>query len=277
MRAASRSCWQLARELRLLARALLVAAHRVGDLGEVAHARRRHDRRLAACCGASSTGGSVPSLQRAGPSSARRGSERLVERGHAVVVEARGDACRTPASRRAACSNSSRLRWYCLRTSRSASARALAVELVDRDEVGEVEHVDLLELAGGAELRRHHVQRHVDVRHDRGVALADAGGLDDDQVEAGDLARGDHVAAAPREISLPASRVASERMKTLGPACHGSIAFMRMRSPSSAPPRLAARRVDRDHRDLQRVVLVEAEAADQLVGQRATCPRRRCR
>ena len=32
---------------------------------------------------------------------------------------------------------------------------------------------------------------------------------------------------------------------------------------------LAPRRVDRDDRDLQRVVLVEAEAADQLVGQRA--------
>jgi hypothetical protein len=29
---------------------------------------------------------------------------------------------------------------------------ALAVELVDRDEVGEVEHVDLLELRRGAEL-----------------------------------------------------------------------------------------------------------------------------
>ncbi|MCY1360596.1 hypothetical protein D9M68_634070 [compost metagenome] len=32
--------------------------------------------------------------------------------------------------------------------------------------------------------------------------------------------------------------------------------------------RLAARWVDRDHRDRQRVLLVEAEAADQFVGQR---------
>ncbi len=48
-------------------------------------------------------------------------------------------------------------------------------------------------------------------------------------------------------ISLPASRVASERMKTRGPPgasapvpglCQGPIAFMRMRSPSSAPPLL---------------------------------------
>ena len=52
--------------------------------------------------------------------------------------------------------NSSRLRWYCLRTSRSASSAPFAIELVDGHEIGEVEHVDLLELAGGAELRRHH-------------------------------------------------------------------------------------------------------------------------
>ncbi len=38
------------------------------------------------------------------------------------------------------------------------------------------------------------------------------------------------------ESSLPASRVARERMKTRGPFDHGPMAFMRMRSPSSAPP-----------------------------------------
>ena len=38
---------------------------------------------------------------------------------------------------------------------------AAAVELVDRHEIGEVEHVDLLELARGAEFRRHHVERRI--------------------------------------------------------------------------------------------------------------------
>ena len=37
-------------------------------------------------------------------------------------------------------------------------------------------------------------------------------------------------------ISLPKSRVASERMKTRAPWLQGAIAFMRMRSPRSAPP-----------------------------------------
>ena len=59
-------------------------------------------------------------------------------------------------------------------------------------------------------------------------------------------------------------RVASERKYT----CGGSIAFMRMRSPSSAPPPAPAGGVDGEHRDAELVLLVEAEAADQLVGER---------
>ena len=35
---------------------------------------------------------------------------------------------------------------------------AAALELVERHHVGEVAHVDLLQLGGGAELGRHHVQ-----------------------------------------------------------------------------------------------------------------------
>jgi hypothetical protein len=49
-------------------------------------------------------------------------------------------------------------------------------------------------------------------RHDRRVALADAGGLDDDQVEARQLAGGDDVGQRGGDRSEPVSRVASERM-----------------------------------------------------------------
>ncbi len=70
-------------------------------------------------------------------------------------------------------------------------------------------------------------------------------------------------------ISLPKSRVARLRMKTRGPRCHGLIAFMRMRSPSSAPPLLRRLRVDADDGDAQRVALVQPQAADQLVGEAA--------
>ena len=112
---------------------------------------------------------------------------RLVERGHAVVVEAAGHRAE---HRHLVGLLAERLAvaLHLLGDVAQRVGRALAVELVDGDELGEVEHVDLLELAGGAELRRHHVHRHVDQRHDRRVALADARGLDDHQVEAGDLA-----------------------------------------------------------------------------------------
>ena len=62
---------------------------------------------------------------------------------------------------------------------------AALLELVQHHELGEIEHVDLLELARRAVLAGHHVDRHVDEVGDLGVALADAGGLDQHQVEAG--------------------------------------------------------------------------------------------
>ncbi len=65
---------------------------------------------------------------------------------------------------------------------------APALELVDGHGSGEVEHVDLLQLGGGAELRRHHVEGEVDMGDHGGVPLADARRLHDDEVEAGGLA-----------------------------------------------------------------------------------------
>ena len=61
---------------------------------------------------------------------------------------------------------------------------AAAIELVQHDDVGEVEHVDLLELAGRAVVRGHHIDREVDQIDDLAVALPDAGGLHQDHVEA---------------------------------------------------------------------------------------------
>ena len=86
---------------------------------------------------------------------------------------------------------------------------AALVELVEDEDPGEVEHVDLLELARGAVLRRHHVERDVDEVDDRGVALADPGRLDDDEIEA--LRR---ASAQPR----PRGRRSSPRCAGASPA-----------------------------------------------------------
>ena len=58
-----------------------------------------------------------------------------------------------------------------------------AIGLVQDDRVGQIQHVDLLELGGSAVLGRHHVDRCIGQVHDLRVALSDPGGLDQDQVE----------------------------------------------------------------------------------------------
>ena len=77
-----------------------------------------------------------------------------------------------------------------------------------------------------------------------------------------------HAAIASRsaaEISLPAVARGERAHVDAGPW----IAFMRMRSPSSAPPVLRRDGSIDDDRDAQAVALVEPEAPHQLVGERA--------
>ena len=66
---------------------LLVAAHGLGDLGEIARAGRRHDRRSCWSTRVVATAGSTPGC-RLEPVRGELRRDRLVERGHAVVVEA---------------------------------------------------------------------------------------------------------------------------------------------------------------------------------------------
>ena len=70
-------------------------------------------------------------------------------------------------------------------------------------------------------------------------------------------------------ISLPKSRVASERMNTRGPDDHGEIGIHADAVAQQRTAALAAAGVDADHGDVQAVALVQPQAADQLVGQAA--------
>ncbi len=140
-------------------------------------------------------------------------------------------------------------------------SRALAVEFVDRDKVGEVEHVDLFELARRPELGRHHVERDVDQWHDCRIPLADAGGLDDDQVEAGDLARRDGVRQRLGDLTarLPGGHRAHVDVRVVDRVHPDAIAEQRA-------ARLASRRIDRNDGDAQLVVLVQSEAPYEFIG-----------
>ena len=137
--------------------------------------------------------------------------------------------------------------------------RALAVEFVDGDAIGEVQHVDLLELAGGAEFGGHHVERHVHVGDDAGVALADARRLHHHQVEAGGLAGGDDVGQGGGHLARRAPR--RHRAHVDAPARNRvhADAVTEQGAAAAAPGG-----VDGDHRDL-RLVGVQAEAPDQFV------------
>ena len=168
----------------------VVAAHRAGDLGEVPAALGGHHdggagRHLGGDRGERALLGRQPQL-------GEGVAEVLVERGDPVVVEPGRDGAE---HRQVLGVGGEQLpvAGHLAAHVAQGVGPAAAVELVDGHDVGQVEHVDLLELAGGAELGGHDVEGRVDVGDDAGVALADARGLDDDQVGAGGPARGDDV------------------------------------------------------------------------------------
>ena len=239
---------------------VVVAADGLGDLGQVARtglgddrvqARRRTgvDRGQGSLADAQAVAGELP-------------AEVLVQGGDAVVVEPGRDRAehrhvgRVPVERLAVAD-------HLAGDVAEGVLGASTFELVDRHRVGEVEHVDLLQLRRGAELGGHHVQRHVGDGGDLRVALADAGGLDDDQVGAGGHGGLDH----PVQVQgyLSAGVAGGE-----GPEVHrGGVDGVHADPVAEQRPAAAAPgRVDGEHRDVDLVVLVEADPSDELVGQR---------
>ena len=214
---------------------------------------RRHDRQLA--------GAKLQALL------CKTCCERLIQRGNAVVIEARRyRAVHRHFVRRLL--EKLAVALILLAHVAQRVGGALAIELVDGDEVGEVEHVDFLELARRTELWRHHIKRHIDMRHDRRVALSDTRSLDHDQLETRDFARGDRVGQRPGDFA----RCIACRQRAHVNARAFSVRMDRIHADAITQQRAARfspRRVDRDDRDSELVVLVEAEAADELVGQRA--------
>jgi hypothetical protein len=135
-------------------------------------------------------------------------------------------------------------------------------ELVDRHQVGEVQHVDLLELGGGPVLARHDVQGDVHEVHDARVPLADAGGFGDDQVEARGLDRQDGVGQRFGDFGGGAAR--GERAHVDPRVANGVHADA---VAQERPAGLAARGVAAQDGYAYLFEVVQ-DAHDQLVGQR---------
>ena len=250
----------LARDLCLFAGPGMVAPHGRRDFRQVARPVGRNDGAII---------GGVADVRRR-PLALARGEAFLpqgrqqaeIERRHPVVVEAAGDGAvdRHVLRPRA---ESLAVALDLLGDIAQRVLAALAVEFVDRDEVGIVQHVDLFELAGRAELRRHDIEREVDIGHDAGVALADARRLDDHQVEAGRLA---HLNRPGRDRRHLAFGAAGRDGAHVNPAAVDRVHADAVAEQGAAGA--PAGRVDGDQRNAQ-IGLVLAEPLDDLVGQRA--------
>ncbi len=147
---------------------------------------------------------------------------------------------------------------------------AAAVELVDRHEIGEIQHVDLLELARGAELGRHHIESRVHQRHDRGIALPDAGGLDDHQVESRHLAGIDDLGKTGGNFG---ARLAGRQRPEIDVRMVVGVHADAITEQGTAG--LPAGRIDRDHGDLQPFLLIQTQTPQQFISKRRlTCAAR---
>ena len=60
---------------------------------------------------------------------------------------------------------------------------AALVKLIDGNNIGEVEHIDFLQLRCCAKFRGHDIQRNITVVHDFSVTLSDSACLEDDEVK----------------------------------------------------------------------------------------------
>ena len=100
-------------------------------------------------------------------------SDRVIKRGDAIIVKARG----LGAKDRHLVGAGGPLTTVALDLLTDIAQRVLcatAVEFVNGNEVGEIQHVNLLQLACGAILGCHDIQASVNQRHDGRVTLANA-------------------------------------------------------------------------------------------------------
>ena len=249
-------------------RLLVVAAHRFGHLGQVAGrapaGRWRWPRRRRAPGDRGQDPGA--DLQ---PEAGQPVPEMLVEGGDAVVGEAGGDRAEHGKILEGNAGMLPGPGQLAADVPQGVLA-APALELVDGDGVGEVEHVDLLELGRRPELRGHHVQGQIDCGRPRLESPWPMPGVS--TITRSKPAARQAAMASSRQSgsSRPEPRVAKDRKNTraAGHGGPGSMEFIRMRSPSRAPPPLRRVGSMASTATLELVLLVEPEPPHHLVGQR---------
>ena len=226
----------------LLANLTVDAAALFGDLGEIAHAlagdqhgcawflKRRVDSRRPLFLIEMQLAAHQPAQVREHPGHARiveLAGDRWIDR-HFFVGQLERDAVALP---------------LLAHVAQRVFGAALVV-LVQHDEFGEVDHVDLLELARRAVVARHDVHWKVDQIDDFRIGLADAGRLDDDEVVALPFEKRDAVLEHDRSRRVLAARRHRAHEHALAAQRSHADAIAEQRAAGSP-----ACRIDRQHRD----------------------------
>ena len=139
--------------------------------------------------------------------------------------------------------------------------RAALVALVEHDQICVVQHVDLFQLARGAVLPRHDVDRHVGEIHDFGIGLTRARGLHDDEIEPGGLIElNDFLQHRGGRQMLPPRGQRAHEDVVRAEAVHADAVT------EQGAPAAAAGRIHGDHGDLP-VGKLSRQPRKQLVGE----------
>ena len=140
---------------------------------------------------------------------------------------------------------------------------AALFKLVEHHQVRIIQHVYFFELAGGAIIAGHDIGRQIDQVDDLAIALSDAGGLDDDQVEPGIAqylnAVGQHHAG--RQVLPPGGNGAHENLAAAQTVHANTIA--EQGPAGTAPGRVDGQDCDPDIREMTQ------KTVQKLIGQAA--------
>jgi hypothetical protein len=100
--------------------------------------------------------------------------------------------------------------------------RTTFIKFIDGDHIGIIEHVDLLQLGGGAVFRRHYIQAYIAIIKDAHIALSNPGRFQNNEIKGGFFTHIDGIlyVFAQRYIALAGSEgahISPGRMDTVHP------------------------------------------------------------
>ena len=237
-----------------------VAAHGLGDLAQVARAIRWNQALLGLRAAFGDRGQCVFLHRKSEPGQRRQ--QRLIQRRHPGIIELRGHRAEHR-HRLGGLIKSGAVALHLLGDLAVGIRRSAPVKLVDRDKIGEIQHVNFFQLARCAVFGGHDIQRQIHQFGHARITLPDPRRLDQHQIKTAELASGEHRRQAIRQPALAASG---------GNGAHEDVGMIyRVHTDAVAKQRAAASasgRINRQQRDAHALRLTEPKSADQFIRER---------